>query len=57
MRLVPKIPFVCGGRYEVNNLYPLNEVKGRQFRASIARQIRDLPDGSQVILDISPTDP
>jgi hypothetical protein len=57
MRLVPKIPFVCGGRYEVNNLYSLNEVKGMQFRASIARQIRDLPDGSQVILDISPTDP
>jgi RHS repeat-associated protein len=57
VRLLPKTPFVCGGKYEVENLYPLNDVKAMRFRASIANQIRDLPDGSQIILEVSPPVP
>jgi hypothetical protein len=53
IRLLPKLPFVCGGKYAVENLYPSNDVKGMLFRASIANQIRDLPDGSQIIFDVS----
>lgn len=51
MRLLPKVPFVCGGAFNIENLYLLNDVKGMQFRASIANQIRDLPDGSQIVFE------
>jgi hypothetical protein len=47
-RLVPKIPFVCGGEYAAANLAEAEEVDGMAFRAQIANQIRDLSDGSQV---------
>lgn len=53
-RLLPKIPFCCGGKFEVENLYPLEEVKGMLFRASIANQIRDLPDGAEIVFDLLP---
>ncbi|MEZ6073144.1 MAG: hypothetical protein R3C10_23470 [Pirellulales bacterium] len=49
MRLLPKTPFVCGGKYEVENLYSVADVKGMLFRASIANQIRDLPDGAEIV--------
>jgi len=49
MRLVPKIPFVCGGKYEVENLYSLADVEGMLFRASVANQIRNLPDGAEIV--------
>jgi hypothetical protein len=47
-RLLPKLPFVVGGKYELGNLYTLDDAEGMRFRASIANQIRDLPDGSQI---------
>jgi hypothetical protein len=47
-RLVPKIPFVCGGKYEIANLVMLDAVKGMKWRGELARQTRDLPDGSQI---------
>lgn len=50
-RLLPKRLFVLGGKYEVENLYSLADVEGMSFRASIANQIRDVPDGAQVILN------
>ncbi len=50
VRLLPKIPFVCGGKFELENLYPLADVQGMLFRASIANQIRDLPDGAEIVL-------
>jgi hypothetical protein len=49
-RLLPKRPFVLGGKYSVENLYALDEVEGMVFRASIANQIRDVPDGGTVVL-------
>ena len=50
-RLHPKIPFVTGGKFEVGNLHALSDVEGMRFRGSIARQIRDVPDGGHVVFD------
>lgn len=51
-RLIPKIPFVLGGKYEVNNLYAGQIVDAMRFRASVARQIAGLPDGTAIDLKI-----
>ena len=51
-RLCPKLPFVLGGQYEVDNLYSINALQGMLLRSSIATQIRDLPDGSEIQLRI-----
>jgi hypothetical protein len=51
-RLLPKVPFVLGGKFEIDNLYECIDVDGMLFRASIANQIRDLPDGAQIVLDL-----
>lgn len=51
-RLHPNIPFVFGGKYEVSNLHLGRDVEGMIFRASLARQIRDVPDGEQVVVDL-----
>jgi hypothetical protein len=49
-RLVPMVPFVLGGQYEVSNLRATESLKGMRYRASIAVQIRNLPDGASVKL-------
>lgn len=51
-RLLPKLPFVLGGKYELANLHALDAVKGMRWRGSIAVQIKDLPDGAQIHLNI-----
>jgi hypothetical protein len=51
-RLVPKLPFVLGGQFSLDNLYLLDAVKAMRLRGSIATQIRDLPDGSAIKLEI-----
>lgn len=53
-RLIPKIPFVIGGKYEVANLYAGQIVAAMRFRGDFARQIADLPDGSRVTLKVIP---
>lgn len=53
-RLLPKIPFVCGGKYDVENLYSITDVKGMLFRASLANQVRGLPDGAKIIFKTEP---
>lgn len=47
-RLFPKIPFALQGTYTVDNLYALDCVKGMKYLASIALQLRHLPDGTRV---------
>ena len=47
-RLIPKIPFVLGGEFEIENLYALESIKGMQFRADLARQIKNNPDGTKI---------
>ncbi|MGH7959923.1 MAG: SMI1/KNR4 family protein [Opitutaceae bacterium] len=49
-RLLPKIPFVLGGAFEIKNLYKLHDAESLRMRASIANQLRDCPDGSKVVL-------
>jgi hypothetical protein len=52
-RLLPKIPFVLGGDYAIDNLYPLDAIEGMKLRADIWRQIKGLPSGTQVKLKIA----
>lgn len=51
-RLVPKIPFTCGGQFELGNLIAINATSGMKSRANLARQIVDLPEGAQIQFDI-----
>jgi hypothetical protein len=51
-RLVPQIPFVLGGDFSAENLYSADDVVALRFRADIAKQIRDLPDGAKVRLRV-----
>lgn len=52
LRLSPVTPFVLGGAYSVANMRAVNAVEGMKFRASIAVQIKDLPDGATVKLSV-----
>lgn len=47
-RLVPKLPFVTGGAFGVDNLYAADAVEGMRARGNLAVQIRDLPDGAKI---------
>ncbi len=51
-RLLPKVPFILGGAYEVENLYAEDTLEGMYLRADIWRQIHDLPDGAQIELKV-----
>jgi hypothetical protein len=52
VRLIPKRAFILGGQFTVENLYVLNALDGIKYRACIALQIRDLPDGTVVKLSV-----
>lgn len=47
-RLLPKTPFVLGGKFELENLYSLDAVSGMCLRGELANQLRDLPEGTEV---------
>ncbi|NWB11820.1 SMI1/KNR4 family protein [Pseudomonas sp. D5002] len=49
-RLLPKVPFVLGGEFVLDNMYLADAVEGMRFRADIACQIKDLPDGAEIKL-------
>ncbi len=51
-RLVPKLPFVMGGSFVVSNLYECEAAEGMRFRATIAKQIRNITDGTRVRLKV-----
>jgi hypothetical protein len=53
-RLLPKMPFVAGGEFTLDNLYLADAVDGMNFRADIANQIKDLPNGAQIKFKIHP---
>jgi len=53
-RLVPTQPFVIGGAFDPENLSSLDAVEGMRVRASVARQLRGLPEGTQVRLTTRP---
>jgi hypothetical protein len=47
-RLIPKVPFVLGGEFTVDNLFVMRADRGMKLRANLAVQIRDLPDGTEI---------
>lgn len=47
-RLVPKLPFVLGGEYTIDNVYPVEAAEGMRLRGELGMQLLDLPDGSRV---------
>jgi hypothetical protein len=47
-RLVPEVPFVAGGAFDIDNLHAADAVEGMRVRGNLARQIRDLPDGARI---------
>lgn len=51
-RLTPKIPFVLGGEFKIENLYKNNYKKILEINAYFAKQIKDLPDGQSINLGI-----
>lgn len=50
-RLLPKVPFVLGGEFVLDNLYLADAVEGMRFRANMASQIKELPDGARIRLN------
>src|SRR5205823_2208076 len=52
IRLLPKVPFVLGGQFAIENLSQAHDIEAMRYRASIANQLLDCPDGSKVILKI-----
>jgi hypothetical protein len=51
-KLLPTKLFAFGGKFTVENMGPVDEVESMRFRASIARQIKEVGDGTAVRLDI-----
>ena len=47
-RLAPKLPFVLGGEFVVDNLFAVDAVEGMRMRGDLASQLRDRPDGATV---------
>ena len=46
--LCPVTLFVCGGKYQIDNLFRIESVSHLKVKAQIAEQIRDLPDGTPI---------
>lgn len=51
-RLLPETPFVLGGGFTIHNLFDGDAIEGMRFRADLAQQVRDVPDGAAVRLVI-----
>lgn len=53
-RLVPKVPFVLGGAFALENLQAMGAQESMRARGALAVRIANLPDGTQIALDIGP---
>jgi len=51
-RLMPKLPFVCGGEFDLSNLVAMDAARSMRSRGNLAVQIHSLPDGAQVTFTI-----
>lgn len=47
-RLMPKIPFVCGGEFDLGNLVAIESARSMRCRGNLALQIQNVADGEQV---------
>lgn len=52
IRLVPRIPFICGGQFTLENLVALDAVRGMRVRGQLATKLKDLPDGTRIEFQI-----
>jgi len=52
-RLVPIKPFVLGGEFKIDNLVQMDAVKSLKLRGSLAQQIQNAPDGSNIIYEVT----
>lgn len=50
-RLLPYIPFIAGGRFDVENVTDCNGYQGMIWRSEVAKRIKSLPDGTKITLD------
>lgn len=50
-RLIPKIPFVAGGGYDIGNLREMCSVDAMRKRAEFLRLIKNVCDGEKIIYD------
>lgn len=50
LRLLPKLPFVLGGQYEVENLVELDCRQAMEYWGKLYEAIRNVPDGQSVSL-------
>lgn len=53
LRLNPKVPFVLGGGFEIDNLVAADAIEAMRFRGSLARQIKDAPDGTSISIRLT----
>lgn len=51
-RLTPQRPFILGGEYVIENLYVLEASASMRYRADVALQIRNLPEGTSVTIKV-----
>lgn len=47
-RLMPKTPFFLGGKHSIENIWAGDAVEGMRFKADLALQTRDIPDGGSI---------
>lgn len=47
-RLIPQTPFALNGEFDIKNLSTVDAVEGMIFRAKLANQIHELPDGETI---------
>jgi hypothetical protein len=52
-RLIPKVPFVAGGQFDIANLYAGDSVEAMHWRAFLAQHIESLPDGAKIEFKIT----
>ncbi|MFC0181009.1 SMI1/KNR4 family protein [Thorsellia kenyensis] len=52
-RLSPKIPFVLGGQYDMNNLFLADSVNLMKTNGNIAAQIQNIQDGTKINLSFN----
>lgn len=49
-RLIPKIFFITGGQYEVDNLYAMDRIRALRLRGDLFEQLKDVSDGEKIIV-------
>lgn len=47
-----KLPGVLGGKYEGENISKINQLEQISFSGNLAKQIMDLPDGTEIKIEI-----